>query len=107
MSKMIELSNPDYRGINFMYYKGETQKEILKSKENIINKISKENILGLGYAVNFMRAYGGKSMDDVTSGEDIYEYIFVSVDLQPYGDKLLLCIPLVDIIFEDKYAKER
>lgn len=115
MEKIIQLDNQNYNAMNYIYYKGKIKKEVLKSKKSVLTKIPKKNILGLGYVVNLMKTYDGRSMDDVTYAEDICEYVIVSVDRIPeidlktsemYSEKILLCVPLCSFIFEDEYKKE-
>lgn len=102
MSKITEVYDENSKSINFMYYVGKRKKDILKSKERIIKKVQKDKILGLGYTVNYMKTYNGKSMNDVTHVEDVCEYIFT----QP-SEMEVLCISLGNIIFEDEYKVER
>lgn len=115
MEKIIRLNNPNFKGINFLYYKGISKLDILKSKSDTIKKIPRENILGLGYNIQFIQTNGGKSSDDITYAENICEYAIVKVDKEAkldlktrefYKDKLLLCIPLSSLIFGSEYKVE-
>ena len=102
MPKITEIYNENFKYINFMYYVGKRKREILKGKEKVIKKMQKDKILGLGYTINYMQTYNGKSMNDVTYAEGICEYIFT----QP-SEMEILCISLGDIVFEDEYKLER
>lgn len=115
MNNVIELDNSNFKGLNFLYYNGKSKQDVLKSKSETIKKIPKENILGLGYTKNFIEVYDGKSMDDVTCGYDIFEYVIVCANrraefnlktFETHSEKLLLCIPLCNIAFQDEKAEE-
>ncbi len=116
MNNVIELDNLNFKAINFLYYNGKAKQDVLKCKSETIKKIPKENILGLGYTEEFMEVYDGKSMDDVTCGYDIFEYAIVGADrkaefnlktFEIHSEKLLLCIPLCNIAFQDEKEVEK
>lgn len=53
MEQIIRLDNPNFKRINYLDYTIETKQEILKQKQETIKNIPKENILGLGYTLDY------------------------------------------------------
>lgn len=77
MERIIRLDNPSYKKIDYSDYVGETKKEILKLKKEIIKKIPKENIVGLccthGFAMGYLENDKSEMLDEVR------EYVVMSV----------------------------